>query len=54
LDISFVFSEDDDMQQYYPSLDFLKSLVELRQLNIKGNYALERIHPLVFYLSLKN
>lgn len=47
LDISFIYSEDDDMRRYYPSLDCLRPLTNLRKLNISGNYALHHISPLL-------
>lgn len=53
LDISSILSENDDMQQYYPSLDCLHPLIDLKCLNIRGNYALERISPLLYLPNLE-
>lgn len=47
LNISMVYSEEDNMQEYYPSLDCLKPLINLKKLNISGNYMLFKISPLL-------
>jgi Leucine-rich repeat (LRR) protein len=46
LDISHIYSEEGYMQPYYPTLDFLHSLTDLKYLNLCGSYSITNIDSL--------